>query len=92
MKQQNQFLGNRYPVRGNSGTEYRRFVFLLRLPGAEGPAGGKYDMGPTQAGYFWRSGDSRGSLKGFQWVGAGRSQIPSVVGCAEIVRQSKKYH
>ena len=50
LTRKHQFISNRHPVRAGAWPEYRRFISLLRLPGAEGPIGGKHDRGPTQAG------------------------------------------
>ena len=46
-KEYNQFISNRHAAEANSGTECYSSVPLLRLPGTEGPIGGKSDRGST---------------------------------------------
>jgi len=53
----NQFISHRHPMRARLWPEYRGFVPLLRLPGAERPIGGEYDRESTQAACPRSSGD-----------------------------------
>ena len=57
-KQYNQLVSDRHLAEANPGTEYDRYLSLLRLPGPEGPISREYDRESCSTGCFEGTADS----------------------------------